>query len=173
MAEDTGIDGIEDVEQSGVITALRKQVRELQAAVKDNDPSVVEAKVRAQVKRETEAATLMEKAGYPKLVDTFLAQVPDGEIDAAKASEFLDGLGLTPQEPSGKEDDASEGDGEEQEEAGGSVDPAAVAEIAGTGSDLAAKTAQAGGADPLAKIAAAESQEELIELAREGGYLQT
>jgi hypothetical protein len=173
MSEDTGTAAIDDSGEGGVITALRKQVRELQKNVQQNDPKAIEAEVRARVKREAEAAKLMDKAGYPKLVDTFLEAVPEGELGDRVAGDFLDGLGLTAQEPADNDEGHSEGDVEEQDNSGGSVDPADVAKIAGAGSDLASKTAQSGAPDPLAAINAAETNDDLIELARAGGYLQT
>ncbi len=172
MTDGTGTEGLEPEDQSGAFAALRKQLREAQKQLKENDPAVVEERVRAQVKRELTASQLMEKAGYPKLADVFLKQVPEGEVNSEAVDGFLQDLGLTTQEPAVQQPEPSEGSSEEQGETGGSVDPAAVAQIAATGGDLAARTAQAGEVDPLAAINAAESHDDLVRLAREGGFLQ-
>jgi len=168
MPEDTDTGAEEAQDNSGVITALRKKVRDLEKAVSDNDPSVVEAKVRESVARESAAAVLLDKAGHPKLSATFLSAV-EGEVTEESVAKFLTDLGLTAREPA-SEDASSEGGNAEGGD--GSPDPKAVAEVAAAGSDLAAATQSDGKVDPLAKISEATSTEELTALAIAGGYHQ-
>lgn len=97
MSSDVDIDGAED--GNALIRELRAQLKEAKAQLKANDPEVIRAQVLAEANRENTAASLMDKAGYPKLSNLFASQV-DGELDASKAEEFLSGLGLAAEKPS-------------------------------------------------------------------------
>ncbi len=82
-----------------LIRNLRAQLKEAKALNKANDPEVIREQVLAEVNRESTAASLMDKAGFPKLSTLFAKEV-DGEPTAEAAAEFLSGLGLTAQTPS-------------------------------------------------------------------------
>lgn len=82
-----------------LIRNLRAQLKEAKAQLKAVDPDAIREQVLAEANRENTAASLMDKAGFPKLSALFAKEV-DGELSADKAAEFLAGLGLAPQNPS-------------------------------------------------------------------------
>jgi len=82
--------------ESPVIKDLRRQVKELKGSSKQLAAAADEAlaTARAQVKRESEANSLMSNAGFSGLADIFASEV-DGELTAVAATEWLKRRGLS------------------------------------------------------------------------------
>lgn len=99
---------VETNEENALIRDLRAQLKEAKAQLKSVDPDAIRAQVLAEANRETTAASLMDKAGYPKLAGLFASQV-DGELSADSAAEFLSGLGLAAEKPSDDPEPAQAG----------------------------------------------------------------
>ena len=90
---------VDTTEENALIRDLRAQLKQAKADLKAVDPEAIRAQVLAEANRENTAASLMDKAGFPKLAGTFASQV-DGELTAENAAEFLSGLGLAAEKPS-------------------------------------------------------------------------
>ena len=87
MSDDTSLEN-ESPEDSTVIRGLRKDVKDLTAAVKTAGEDAV-----AKVKRGQTASTLLPEE-YKGLSDVFEAEV-DGELNAESATEWLKGRGFS------------------------------------------------------------------------------
>lgn len=149
--------------ESAVIKTLRKELRDAKAEAKAAQDAVASA--REQVKRELAIGSLVNQAGYPGLTDIAVEKVKDATPEAV--SEFLKGLGLEPKagEPAG-----AEGEGTKQPE--GQDQASLVAGVANLGQRVAAAASGKAAGDLTSRIAGAKNQEELIQIAREGGFLQ-
>lgn len=147
-------------EENALIRDLRAQLKEAKAQLKSVDPEVIRAQVLAEANRESTAASLMDKAGYPKLSGLFASQV-DGDLSAESAAEFLSGLGLAAEKPSD--------DPEPEPVAAGGLTPAQIAvEV----ERLAAAGAEAGSLGktdvPIDELVAnARTSEEITQIMRD------
>lgn len=148
--------------ESAVIKALRKELRDAKAEAKTAQDAVATA--REQVKREVAIGSLVNQAGYPGLTEIAVEKVKDATPEAVV--EFLKGLGLEPKAAEA----ASQGEGTEQPEEQDRA--SAVAGVANLGQRVAAAASGKAAGDLTSRIAKARTQEELIEIAREGGFLQ-
>jgi uncharacterized protein YgfB (UPF0149 family) len=153
--DDEGAEG--QAGDSNVIKSLRAKLRDAEAKAKAAEQAVSGA--REQVKRELEIGSLVSQAGYPGLSELAVEKVKDATPDAVSA--FLKGLGLEP-----KAIDSAPEQPEEQDQA------SKVAGVANLGQRVAAAASGKTASDITARIASAKSQEELIDIAREGGFLQ-
>jgi len=150
--------------ESAVIKTLRKELRDAKAETKAAQDAVATA--REQVKREVAIGSLVSQAGYPGLAEVAVEKVKDATPEAVDA--FLKGLGL---EPRAGEPASAEGEGTKQPE--GQPDQASqVAGVANLGQRVAAAASGKAAGDITTRIANAKSQEELIQIAKEGGFLQ-
>ena len=164
----TGVDGVE----SGLVKSMRKQIRDLEKTVSANDPEALEERIRTEVKRESEVAELMDKAGYPKLTATVLAKV-EGDVTAESVTAALADLGLTAQGSADDDDDTEDSSKPKPGSEITEVTPGLVGDVANLGSDLNAATANAGKTDPLKDIGEAETMADLTAIAAAEGFLQT
>jgi hypothetical protein len=151
-------DGEGQADESSLIKSLRQKLRDSEAKAKAAAEAVSTA--REQVKREMEIGSLVNQAGYPGLSEIAVEKVKEPTPEAV--AEFLKGLGLEPKvkaeessQPEGKTDLASE-----------------VAGVANLGQQVAAAASGKATGDLASRVAKAKTQEELIEIAREGGFLQ-
>lgn len=101
MAEDINTDttGAEDesvsTDDNAVIKALRKQIRDLQAAVA-NAPTRedIEAEIRADLTRETAIADLLVGLGHPKGMSAVVkGKMGDAEVTVEAVAQALQSLG--------------------------------------------------------------------------------
>lgn len=164
MPERTNTESAEDEDSEGqagesnLIKSLRQKLRESEAKAKAATEAVSGA--REQVKRELEIGSLVNQAGYPGLSEIAVEKVKEPTPEAV--AEFLKGLGL---EPKGKAEESSQPEGE--------TDLASeVAGVANLGQQVAAAASGKATGDLSSRIAKAKTQEELIEITREGGILQ-
>lgn len=149
--------------ESAVIKTLRRELRDAKADAKVAQDAVASA--REQVTRELAIGSLVNQAGYPGLTEIAVSKVKDATPEAV--SEFLKGLGLEPRDAQAS---GAEGEGTKQPE---EPDQASrVAGVANLGQRVAAAASGKAAGDITARIAGAKSQEELIQIAREGGFLQ-
>lgn len=160
---DEGSEGQAGGADSTVIKSLRAKLREAEAKAKAAEGAVASA--REQVTRELEIGSLVSQAGYPGLAEVAVEKVKDATPEAVAA--FLKGLGLEPKagEPAGAE-------GEAPKQPEGQDQASQVAGVANLGQRVAAAASGKAAGDITARIAGAKSQEELIQIAREGGFLQ-
>jgi len=127
VSETTETTGTEEgTSDSATLQAVRESEKRAKARTKELEGQLAEQEetIRASVRRESEAASLMEKAGFAGLADVFAAEV-EGELSEQAAIAWLTKRGLAA--PNSKEGDA-EG-------------TAALADVAGTGSSVAAAAA--------------------------------
>lgn len=157
----SGAAGAADEGENALIRDLRAQLKETKAALKAVDPDAIRQQVLAEANRESTAASLMDKAGYPKLSSLYATQV-DGELSEASAAEFLAGLGLAAGTPTD--------DPKPPQNAGGFT-PAQIAteveRLASAGSEMGTL----GQTDvPLEKlIAEARTADDITKIMRESG----
>jgi len=163
MPERTTTENMDDddaegqADDSNVIKSLRQKLRESEAKAKAATEAVSTA--RDQVKREMEIGSLVNQAGYPVLSEIAVEKVKEPTPEAV--AEFLKGLGL---EPKAEAAPPVKPEGEDQ--------ASQFADVANLGQRVAAAASGKATGDLAARIAGAKSQEELIEIARQGGFLQ-
>jgi hypothetical protein len=123
QAGDPKPDADDGAEESAVIRALRKELKEKDADLKVALESVdtIAEQTRAEMKRSQDAAAIVNALGYPKMANDFASQV-EGELTADAGVAFLESKGLEPR-PLDAQDDT------------GMVDTGAPADLA---KDLAA-----------------------------------
>lgn len=151
-------DGEGQADESNLIKSLRSKLKAEADKRKAAEEAVAGA--REQVKRELEIGSLVNQAGYPGLADIAVEKVREATPEAV--ADFLKGLGL---EPKAKAEESSQPEGE-------SDLASEVASVANLGQQVASAASGKATGDLASRIAKAKSQEELIEIAREGGFLQ-
>lgn len=149
-------------EDSGVIKALRQQIKDLKADL-DARPARedLEVQVRNQLKREQDAAALLIERGQPQgLAEFMLTKIGDAEITAEAVSTFLQGLGIDTEPVSSDEPEAVS---QHQQ----------LAETVALASRVSAAASGASADEMTARIAQAQSMQELEAIMDEIGAVQS
>jgi hypothetical protein len=150
----------ESTDESGVIKALRIQLKEAQKDLKSRPAREdLESEIRAQLKRESDAAALLTEQGHPSGLARFmLSEIGDAEITAEAVSGFLQGLGFP--EPVSSE-------GQEQSP------NQQLAEVTSLASAVTAAASGASADSVNQRIAKAQSPAELEAIMEEIGAVQS
>lgn len=145
-------------EESGVIKALRKQINDLQAELKNRpDSPDIDALVSERVQKRDAARDVLVRQGYsPKMTDLVLKNL-EGDVTEEAVSSFLDSIGL----------EAKSDESEQKPE------PKPISSVA----DLASQVASASAKDKvgdqvLQSLNEAKSQAEIDALMRQAGLAQ-
>ena len=153
----------QSVEDSPVIKALRKQIKDLQAQV-NSAPAreSIEAEIRSQLARESAISTLLIELGHPAGMSAVVnGKLGDAEASRETVAEALQSLGYQVVEAEASED-AGEGPSQQLADLAKVTDLSSQVRAASQGSNLASE---------VEKIAQAQTPEELVRLAAEGGWL--
>jgi hypothetical protein len=152
----------ESTTESPVLKALRRQIKDLEQELKARPAEQeVESRLRAQLKREADAAALLTGLGHSSgLAEFMLQKIGDAEITADAVSGFLQGIGLTA--------DSASSEGEQPPSQNQQL--ADVTTLAGRVSAAASNTPTG---DLAARIAAAQTQEQVNALMEEAGLVQS
>lgn len=167
MTEDTDFEsadsGAAEGQDSAVVQELRKQVRNLKAELEDAREQTATAVTEAvsHVKREVKAQEVVNALGYPKLAGLVVEKI-EGDLTAEAVAAFLnEELGL---------DAKSGGEAGTQEPAS---DAKGVEEVANLGQRVASAASGSANQSVEARLAAAQTPQEIAQIAREAGFLQT
>jgi hypothetical protein len=158
------IDHNEDssTDESGLIKALRLQLKDQEKELKARPAREdLESEIRAQLKRESDAAALLIEQGHPSGLARFmLSEIGDAEITGETVSGFLKGLGF----------DAEPVSSDEGEQPAPSQDLAEVASLASRVSSAASGVS----IDQVSeRIANADSVAEITRIMEEIGAAQS
>lgn len=95
MAEEIDLIMDEPSDESGVVKALRSQIRDLERELKTRPArDDLESQIRTQLKREADAAAQLIEQGHPAGLARFmLSEIGDAEITAESVAGYLKGLG--------------------------------------------------------------------------------
>ena len=148
-------------EDSGVIKALRIQLKELEKDLKSRPAREdLESEIRAQLKRESDAAALLTEQGQPGgLARDLLFEIGDAEITAEAVSGYLQGRGFQVAPVSS--------DGQEQ------TPDQHLAEVTSLASAVTAAASGASADSVSQRIAKAQSPAELEAIMEEIGAVQS
>lgn len=166
---DTGSDASVGSEDSAVISALRKQLKESKANEKvalDAAETIAES-TRSEIERGQAAAVIVNALGYPKMATDFADQV-EGELTVETATAFLQSKGLEPKTA----DVVDDTDTKESTPADLAKDLAATANLGNRLADAASGAGATGAAQRVeAEIDKTESSEEVTAVMRAAGLL--
>ena len=150
-------EGQED--ESGVIKALRQQVKDLQSELKNRpDSPDIDALVSERVQRRDAARDVLVSQGYsPKMTDLVLKNL-DGDVTEENVTSFLDSIGL----------EAQSGEPEQKK-----PEPRPVSSVADLASQVASASAKDKVGDQTLKaLNEAKNQAEIDALMRQAGLAQ-
>lgn len=155
----------ESVDDSPVIKALRKQVADLNKALKDTPSREdIEADIRTQLERESAISAQLVALGHPAGMAAFLkGQLGDAEVTLESVTAALEGIGYQVAVPG------------ESSDTEGTTTPQ-VPDLARVSSLSASVQAAAKGDSSgslTEKIAAAQSREEVTALMAEAGLVRS
>ena len=163
---EAGSDAGDGAEESAVIRALRKEVKDGKAdlAVALSSVDTIAESTRTEMKRSQDAKAIVNALGYPLMAEDFASQV-EGELTADAAILFLQGKGLEPRTP-----DTSDDDTEERAPANLASDLAATASLGSRVADAASGAGATGAAQRTEdKLDKADSKEQVAAVMREAG----
>ena len=95
--EEIDQDAVASTDESGVIKALRIQLKEQEKELKARPAREdLESEIRTQLKRESDIAALLTKQGQPSgLAEFAILKIGDQEVTEESVAGFLQGIGLT------------------------------------------------------------------------------
>lgn len=145
---------------SGVVKALRAQIRDLERELKTRPAAdTLEAEIRSKLAREDAAASLLIERGQPARLAKYMLQEIEGDVDGSAVDSFLQGLGLDAKPASVEGSGSAEG-------------ASALAEVTSLASQVSTAAAGTPADNLFDKIAGARNQEELNALMAEAGLVQ-
>jgi hypothetical protein len=149
--------------ESGVMKALRKQIRDLEGELKSR-PSrdSLEAELRSQLEREKAAASQLVEKGHPAGLAELMLQKIDSDADITEevVDGFLKGLGYESQAPQSE----SKSEPSEQERQ--------LAEVTQLSRQVSVAATGEQTDDVMKRIGEAKSVSELAAIAAQGGFAQ-
>ena len=168
MTQDNYTDATDAVDQSvddsPVIKALRKQIKDLEAITK-NAPTreSIEAEVRQELERKSAISTLLIELGHPAGMSAVVnGTLGDAEVSRESVANALRSIGYQVEDADAPVDEGSEPPSQKLADLAKVSDLSSQVRAASQGSSLASE---------IEKIAQAQSPEELVRLAAEGGWL--
>lgn len=166
MTQDNYTDGNDAVDQSmddsPVMKALRKQIKDLQSQVNAAPTrESIEAEIRAGLARESAISEQLIALGHPAGMSAFLnGQLGEAEVSRESVANALQSIGYQIEV-----DDAAQ---EQEVEAQANLSD--LANVSRLSAQMQSIT-QPGREDNIAKVNAAQTPEELVELMRQQGLL--
>lgn len=166
MAEDTDFEDIEggdgSDQDSAVVRALRKEIKTLKAEIRAAKAEVAEAATvaRQQYEREQQAHKIVNDLGYPGLASLAVEKI-EGEVTEESALAFLEGLGLKAQSESDTGTEVAVSS------------PKGVESVANLGQQIASAARGTANLAVEARLAAAQTPQEIEQIAREAGFFQS
>lgn len=162
MTEEIDHNMDESSDESGVVKALRSQIKDLERELKTRPArDDLESQIRTQLKRESDAAALLIEQGHPAGLARFmLSEIGDAELSGETVAGYLKGLGY----------DTKPVSSDEQEPASESQQ---LAEVTSLSSRVSAAASNAPADNVMDRIQNAKSPQELAAIMEEIGAVQS
>jgi hypothetical protein len=164
MTQDMDAEAIDAQDESGVIKALRSQIKDLEKDLKSRpDRDTLEAEFLTQQERNSAISSQLVDLGHPAGMSAIIAEkMGEGDVTRESVTATLQGLGYNLEATPETAPDPSETSESDQ----------ALAEVTSLSSQVASAAGNPPADDTMAKIAATETREELAALMAEKGLTE-